>query len=514
MRLGNYLQMADVKKIEALLELGWSHRRIAREVGCRRETVARYQRLGEENRPNLIAGSVDLERRPNPIAGTEIGLPTSGPDSTAHPHRDFIALGVKRGLSAQRIWQDLVAERGYTGGYLTVQRYVRRIRRAHPEVADVMEHPPGEEAQIDFFRSPALVLDGEGKWRHPWVMRMTLSCSRHGYEEGIWRQQQVPFLRVQEHAFEAFNGVPKVVRLDNTRVGVVRACLYDPDVNEVYAAFARHWGFVALPSRPSHPQEQGVQERSGGYVKGNALKGRRFESLEEHNQFLVHWNRTVAQRRIHGTTRRQVLTHFLEVEKPALQPLPGARFEMFEVGTRTVHMDGFIEVGGAYYPAPLHLLRQEVRVRWNDRLVRVFHAGQEVRVHAREHRQGVFVPARAGERPAHKPARQEAYQENLLARAERVGDQALAWARAAIEERDVRAYRLLQGMLSLTRSHPKERVDWACGVALHNRSFRYGTLRRLVETAAERAPQTPPRLTQEHELIRPLQQYAQLALGV
>jgi hypothetical protein len=42
-------------------------------------------------------------------------------------------------------------------------------------------------------------------------MRMTLSCSRHGYEEGIWRQQQVAFMRVQEHALEAFGGVPKVV---------------------------------------------------------------------------------------------------------------------------------------------------------------------------------------------------------------------------------------------------------------------------------------------------------------
>jgi transposase len=122
--------MADVKKIEALLELGWSHRRIAREVRCWRETVARYQRLREENRPNPIAGSVDLEKRPNPIAGSEIELPTSGPDSTAHPHRDFIAHGVKRGLSALRIWQDLVAERGYTGGYLTVQRYVRHDEAA------------------------------------------------------------------------------------------------------------------------------------------------------------------------------------------------------------------------------------------------------------------------------------------------------------------------------------------------------------------------------------------------
>jgi hypothetical protein len=207
-----------------------------------------------------------------------------------------------------------------------------------------------------------------------------------------------------------------------------------------------------------------------------------------------------------------VLTHFLEVEKPALKPLPGSRFEMFQVGTRSVHMDGFIELDGAYYPVPHHLLQQEVRVRWNDRLVRVFHDGREVRVHAREHRQGVFVEPRAGDRPGHKPARQQAYQENLLARAGRVGERALAWARAAIEERDVRAYRLLQGMLSLTRAHPQERVDWACGVALESRSFRYPTLRRLVETAAERSPEVQPRLTQEHELIRPLQQYAQLTL--
>src|SRR5262249_5848779 len=243
-------------------------------------------------------------------------------------------------------------------------------------------------------------------------------------------------------------------------------------------------------------------------------KGRRFESMEEHNQFLRRWNRTVAQLRIHGTTRRQVLTHFLEVEKPTLRPLPGTRFEMFEVGTRTVHMDGFIEVEGSYYPVPHHLRQQEVRVRWNDRLVRVFHDGREVRVHAREHRLGVFVAPHTSDRPAHKPARQAAYQENLLARAARVGDKAQAWARAAIEERDVRAYRLLQGMLSLTRSHPKECVEWACSVALENRSFRYSIVRRLVEQAAERTPEVRPQLTQEHELIRPLSQYGQLALDL
>jgi transposase len=137
----------------------------------------------------------------------------------------------------------------------------------------------------------------------------------------MWRQGQVSFIRAQENAFLDFGGVPGTVRLDNLKAGVARACLYDPDISELYAAFAHHWGFVPLPSRPRHPQEQGVAERGGGYLKDNALKGRDFDSPEELASFLWHWNRTVARLRIHGTTRKQVYAHFLGVEKPALQPL-------------------------------------------------------------------------------------------------------------------------------------------------------------------------------------------------
>ena len=40
--MGNCLMMADRQRVQALLELGWSYRRIERETGVRRETVARY----------------------------------------------------------------------------------------------------------------------------------------------------------------------------------------------------------------------------------------------------------------------------------------------------------------------------------------------------------------------------------------------------------------------------------------------------------------------------------------
>jgi hypothetical protein len=72
-----------------------------------------------------------------------------------------------------------------------------------------------------------------------------------------------------------------------------------------------------------------------------------------------------------------------------------------------------------------------VRVRWDDRLLRIYHQGGGVRVHAKQ-QQPAAHPTCPDDRPAHKPARQQAYQANLLTRAEHVGAHALAWAREAI----------------------------------------------------------------------------------
>jgi hypothetical protein len=335
---------------------------------------------------------------------------------------------------------------------------------------------------------------------------MTLSCTRHGYEEAIWTQDRTHFLRAIEHAFIDFGGVPEVLRHDNLKAAIVRACLYDPDVSELYAAFARHWGFVPLPARPRHPQEDGIVENSNGYVKDNAIKGRRFDSLEELNAHLARWNRTIARLRIHGTTRKQVYSHFLEVEKPTLKPLASECFSLFEIGTRTVHPDGHVQIGGSYYSVPHMLVGEDVRVQWDDRLIRIYAHGKCVAVHTKAP-MGTFA-TREEHRPAHKPAREEAYVAGLLSKAEHIGENALDWSKAACEERGVRAYRLLQGMLSLTRNHPKERVDWACQVALKRRLFRYKVLRRLVEQAGTQNPIHVPLLIQSHEIIRDLFEYA------
>lgn len=519
--MGNYLKMMKRQQVLALLELGWTYRRIEAETGVRRETISRYDRLRRSNAAKVFAGSecseltvdaVDTDLSDSnpakvfPGSGANAAKVTAGVSLPARKkaaaYHDAIAAKVELGLSAQRIWQDLVEEYGYAYSYESIKRYVRTLGRPVRAVG-VYHSEPGEEGQIDFFQGAPTVHPTKGQWQRPWVFRLTLCHSRHGYEEAVWDQKRPEFLRLHENAFRDMGGVPRVIRHDNLKAAVVRACFYDPDANEVYAAFARHWGFTPLPIRPRTPRENGKEERSGGYVKNNALKGRRFESLEEQNRFLRHWNRTIARLRIHGTTRRQVYTHFLESEQPALQPLPPEPFAIFDSGMRTVHPDGHVEVQGAFYPAPLEYLNRELRVRWDRHMVRLFAQDRLVALHPR------LAPGQFARRPGGSPlettSTQRAFQEQLLGRCERVGRELRSWAERVIEERGVRAYRTIQGALSLTRVHPRERVLHAAARAAEHRLFRHRDLRRLIEEAP--VPSVARVLRSEHESIRPLSDY-------
>jgi transposase len=519
--MANYLKMKQRQQVIALLELGWTYRRIEAETGVRRETVSRYDRRRRSNAAKVFPGSEPPPEAkeaaqsrsetsnpakvfPGSASNAANAVPGSDlpPRSTAAPYHDAIVEKLDTGLSLQRIWQDLVEEYGYGGSYESIKRYARRLERPHRAVG-IYHSAPGEEAQVDFFRGAPTFRAETGQWKRPWVFRMTLCHSRHGYEEAVWDQKLETFLRLHENAFNDFGGTPRIIRQDNLKAAVVRACFYDPDSNDVYLAFAAHWGFTPLPIRPRTPRENGKQERSGGYVKDNALKGRRFDSLEEHNEFLRRWNRTIARLRIHGTTRRQVWTHFLETDRQALLPPAQEPFPLFESATRTVHDDGHVEVKGAFYPAPLHLLHRQVRVRWDRHLVRLYDQDILVAVHHRIS-PGQFAP-RPGASRHETTSTQRAFAEKLLGRCERVGPELLQWAQDAIRERGVRAYRVIQGVLRLTRTHPREQLLYAVGRATENRLFRYKDIQRL--TAAAAADRAQPQLTQEHESIRPLTHY-------
>jgi hypothetical protein len=197
---------------------------------------------------------------------------------------------------------------------------------------------------------------------------VVLSHSRKGYSEVVWRQTTESFIRCLENSFRHFGGVPKTTVIDNLRAAVTRADWYDPDINPKVEEFCRHYGTVIMPTRPAMPRHKGKVEAGVKYGQNNAVKGRSFTSLAEQNVFLSDWERTVADTRIHGTTRQQVIKVFNEVERSKLLPLPSSLFPVFEEAPRSVHRDGYVEVQRAYYSVPPEYVGRQVWVRWESQI--------------------------------------------------------------------------------------------------------------------------------------------------
>ena len=110
----------------------------------------------------------------------------------------------------------------------------------------------------------------------------------------------------------ATSAVARYVVLDNLKEGVIKPDLYEPELNAVYAATLAHYGVVADPARVRDPNRKGTVENAIGHTQATALKGRRFESIDEQNEHLEHWEKRWAAPRIHGSARRQVEAMFQE----------------------------------------------------------------------------------------------------------------------------------------------------------------------------------------------------------
>jgi transposase len=143
-----------------------------------------------------------------------LSVAPSGPASNCEPYREVVLAKLSQGLSAQRIYQDLVADHGFDSGYDSVKRFVRNLGKTLPLPFRRMECLPGDETQVDF-GAGAPILDVEGHRRRPHVFRIVLSHSRKAYSEAVWREGTDEFLQCLENAFWHFGGVTRTTVIDN-----------------------------------------------------------------------------------------------------------------------------------------------------------------------------------------------------------------------------------------------------------------------------------------------------------
>jgi transposase len=440
--------------------------------------------------------------------GFGVELSTSRPKDPKHalstsfcePFREAIELGLSRERNAMAIWQDLVSESGFSGGYQTVKRFVRKLRGNQPaQPRAVILTEPGEEAQVDYGTGPMVRDPQTGKYRRTRLFVLTLGYSRKAVRLLSFRSSSRIWAELHEKAFRRLGGCTRVVVLDNLREGVLVPDIYDPTLNPLYRDVLTHYGSVALPCRIQDPDRKGKVESAVGHAKRTPLKGKRFESLEEAQAYLDRWETSCADTRIHGTTKRQVVAMFAE-EKPALLALPLEPFRYYQHGQRVVHLDGCVEVEAAYYGLPPGWIGRGVKVQWDELYVRILDPknGLLLREHVRQKRGWYRI--KEEDHPKHRPLRVS----QLLWRAGRAGTHIGTLCNLIYNQLGEPGVRRVLGVLSLAKKFGTAAVDEACAAALEMGVHEYRFVRRYLE----RGPQLT--LRQVDPLIRELVQYRDL----
>jgi len=290
--MANELKMADRDAILTLHQRKWSNRRIAKELGIHRDTVSRHIQLHQqpvktgqapigseevcaEAKPATSEGGAQTAKQATLEGGAHEPKQARRPSASApplvprqaslcEPWRQVIVGKLEAGLTAQRIYQDLVREHGFAGKYSSVRRFVRRLEHKLALPFRRMECAPGDEAQVDF-GTGIPIRQPDGKRRKTHVFRIVLSHSRKGYSEAVYRQTTEEFIRCLENAFAHFGGVPKVLVPDNLKAAVEQPDWYDPELNPKLRAFAEHYGLAVLPTKPRTPRHKGKIESGVGY---------------------------------------------------------------------------------------------------------------------------------------------------------------------------------------------------------------------------------------------------------
>jgi transposase len=387
------IAMWEVLEVLRRVARGEGRRSIARATGHGRATVDRYAQTA------LGLGWVPGDRAPDEVLAREVveqlrpgakGRPAGSAQAKLALHQGRIRAWLSpgdgsRGLQLSKVHELLLRE-GIEVSYPSLHRYATRHCGfgASPHITVRMaESQPGEVAEVDFGRL-GLIFDPETrKNRVHHALIVTLRYSRHQYVHICPTQKLDDVIEGLEAAWEAFGGVPARVVVDNMKTAVTQASRYDPIFQRIFGEYADHRGFTIDAALPRHPTGKPTVERSVQYVRERFFRGESFIDRDHAQREADRWCEEVAGQRIHGTTRLRPFEVFLETEKAALRPFDGPAFDTPSWAECKVHPDHHIQFEKGLYSVPTRYVGQQVTVRGDSKLVRVYAKGELIKTHAR-----------------------------------------------------------------------------------------------------------------------------------
>lgn len=272
-------------------------------------------------------------------------------------------------------------ELGYTGGITILRDYIRIVRPRKAPAFLTLHFEPGECAQVDWGQYGSIPVGNTTRRLSLFVM--VLCHSRLLYVEFTLAEAMEHFLGCHQNAFTYFGGVVRRVMVDNLKSAVLKRTIGEaPLLNPRYKDFADHYGFSISPCGVGQPHEKGRVENAVGYVKKNFLAGLELSDFRFVNPAAREWMDTVANVRIHGTTKRKPAEMFAE-EKPSLKPLPEAPHDVGQIRTVRVSNRFRVTFDANTYSVPAEYASCLLTLKAYPDEICLYHQEQLVARHAR-----------------------------------------------------------------------------------------------------------------------------------
>jgi len=284
----------------------------------------------------------------------------------------------KQRHTAKRIYDRLRVEKGFSGSYSSVKKYVRKktyVMKTDLEGYLPLAQPCGH-GQVDF--GEFMYYDGLQKEQIGYALTISFPQSNKGYTQAFPSQNQECLLAGMKRIFEHVGGVPPRLRFDNMSTAVAQILKGSERVlTDGFIRFMLHYRFQAVFCNPASGNEKGHVENKVGYSRRNAfVPVPTITSFEEFNEFLWDWceedaNRTHYKHKI----SIQELWH---KDRDSLLKLPEYSFPIFRYEVAAVNKYGFAVIDTNKYGLSPALSGQTVQAKIFFDHIEFFHDRQPV----------------------------------------------------------------------------------------------------------------------------------------
>ena len=413
----------------------------------------------------------------------------------------------KRHVTLRLLWMEYREDHPEGYGYSRYcELYDRWAKKLDPPMRQ--NHKAGEKLYVDYAGDTVPITNPEtGEVTQAQIFVAVLGASSYTYAEAQSSQAMPNWIGGHVRAFAYLGGLPQILVPDNLAQGVKKACRYEPDLNPTYQEMAEYYGLAVIPARVRRPRDKSKVEVGVQVVERwilARLRNHTFFSLAELNRAIAKLLQEINNRRMEHLekTRREL---FVEVERPALRPLPEKPYEYATFKTCRVNIDYHVEFEKHFYSVPHTLIHEEVRVRATEHMLEIFHKSkpEAVALHPRR-----SLPGRYSTQTAHMPPKHqktaEWSAERLLRWAAEIGPQTAQLIQAILSNRrhPEQAFRSCLGILRLSSQRSPLHMETASQIALQARLLNYSSFKDTLEHLPLYTKPEPAAPLPTHENIR------------